>query len=125
VNIRNRVRTLVLGAVLATAAGAQAQQLQLHSCIVDEVQVFQNRVHVRCGPGSFPDFPRFFASPTSNSAESTRLATLGTVIMATSPNLYGRLMIWYDPNDHAAASYDCGVNDCRRPVQIWIPRNKP
>jgi hypothetical protein len=124
VNVNAIVSTLVLGVTLSNPASAQSQNLSLTNCIVDEVQVLPNRVHVRCGPGSYPNFPRYFASPISNSAEATRLATLGTFAMMGAGYLgnfnQGNLLIWHDPSDNGAASYGCEVNDCRRPVQIQV-----
>jgi hypothetical protein len=114
------VPTLLLGATLALPASVLAQDgdfgpsssVQWSNCKVAQVATFADRVHVHCVTGVYP----YFASPTSNSAEATRLVTLGTAAMMGA----GTLWILSDMRKQDAAAYGCALNDCRRPIEIQL-----
>ena len=114
------VPTLMLGATLALPASVHAQQhFVWGKCQVDEVATFSNRVHVRCAGNAGVDYAvRYLASPTSNSAEATRLVTLGTAsIMSARGNLWILLDLTGD-----ASSYGCATMNCKRPIEIYLQK---
>lgn len=80
-------------------------------CGVTEVQTFPDRVHVRYALGATYTF---FAAPTSNSAEATRLVTMGTAALTTGRSLWIRANYY----DYGAESFGCAQTDCRRPSQV-------
>ena len=111
------VQTLLLGAALALPASglAQSDEFATNRCKVEEVATYQNRVHVRCNEQVYGAYwPRYFASPTSSSSESTRLVTLGSAALTGA----GDLLITYEVLETDAQSYGCDESDCRRPLEI-------
>lgn len=122
--ISTLVTTLMLGATLALPASVLADEDHGPSviwakCEVAEVATFSNRVHVRCVNNAVNYLAvRYFASPTTNSAEAARLVTLGTAALTGAGA--GHLWVRFNIYDYAAASYGCGSNDCRRPMEMML-----
>lgn len=121
--LRTLVQTLMLGAVLALPASALAQSALDPSggtvtsiCKVIEVATFLNRVHVRCDPKYDTSSPLFYASPTSNPSEATRLVTLGSAALMGA----GDLLVVWEAFVSDAEAFGCLAKDCRRPVEIRL-----
>jgi hypothetical protein len=111
------VQTLLLGAALALPASALAQDGESNfsttQCTVEEVATFANRVHVKCKDRAIS----FFASPTSNAGESTRLVTLGSAALLGAGDLEITFEVFSLDN---AESFGCLRGNCRRPIQIRL-----
>ena len=87
-----------------------------HMCTVNNVAVFESRIHVRCttAPGAYPTV-FYFAASTSNAMFANRLLTL----MNTALALGKPLGIYYEPS----ASYNpagCNSGDCRAISWIYL-----
>ena len=125
--IRSLVPTLMFCAAVALPTGALAQDDGGYSnavywadCHVVEVATFTNRVHVKCANTVAGEYIplRYFASPTSNSAEAARLVTLGSAALMGAGG--GKLWVHLDLSKTDATSYGCAANDCRRPIDTML-----
>ena len=113
------VPTVMLGATFALPASVLAQEIPTWGrCRVDEVATFANRVHIRCAGNAGVDYAvHYLASPTSNSAEATRLVTLGTASLMGA----GFLWILFDLAGNAS-SYGCETANCKRPIEMHLQK---
>ena len=115
-NARNIYAALFIS-LSSAAPSTGAVTLYEVNCTVIEVATLANRVHIRCAPTETP-FWSFFSVPTSNSAESGRLVTLGTAAMTT-----GRpVRVTYDLTDFSAEAFGCVSSNCRRPLSVALAR---
>ena len=123
----SRVHALMLAAALALPAAARANDdggytnaVYWAECQVVEVATFANRVHVKCSTTLAGEYIplRYFASPTSNSAEAARLLAMGTAALTGAGG--GKLWVLLDLSKSDAVSYGCAWNDCRRPLETRL-----
>jgi hypothetical protein len=108
-----------------SALGGTARASTLHTCSVQEVKWFSNRVHVMCvqpapniGMMSTQRTVYYFAWPTSDATGAERFAKVGTDALAG----IGRFMVEYDIRSTTGVSFGCAVEDCRKPVTFGLSR---
>jgi hypothetical protein len=108
-----------------TAFGDTAQAGTTHTCDVQEVKWFSNRVHVQCvqpapnfGIKSSPRTVYYFALPMSDAAAAERFAKVATDALAG----IGRFMVEYDILSEAGTSFGCATADCRKPTAFGLTR---
>jgi hypothetical protein len=85
------------------------------SCIPDRVVSANIRVVAHCPTGYFIDQNTtvyWFAYPTSDSANASRMLSLFETAKATGASV----TFYFDTADHSGASYGCQISDCRA---IW------
>lgn len=112
------LKSLAMAAMLAggmlASTGAQAQS-QSRLCEVDQVGVFENRIHIKCAPIADKAFTKdilYYAMRIDNPA----VMVDNIVALAVGAKQTRKpLVIWYDFNDYKSVPGCQGVN-CRRLV---------
>ncbi len=105
--------------VLAVAAVLPGHvQAASGTCLVKDVTVYNNRVHVRCTAavkdGSANIF--FFAVSTSNAVWADRFLSAGMTALASGR----RFIFHYTAGDTSGAAFDCLARDCRKAIAFGI-----
>jgi hypothetical protein len=103
--------------VLAAAPQQEVQPsseeaaLAVHECSIQNVGVFDNRVHVRCWNGAGAVF--YFAAPTSDAVRANRILSL----LLTAQAAGKRLEVGYDPAANGSG-FGCQVANCRPIIHV-------
>lgn len=112
-NVTKVAALIAASIVLFYASNAQAAQSRL--CNVDQVAVFENRIHIKCnaiaGKAYTKDIPYYAMAITKPKAVIDNVIALAVGAKVTKKPL----VVWFDWNDYKSVP-GCRGNDCRRLV---------
>lgn len=113
------IRFAVLAAAgcygIAGATAAQAQSSQSRLCNVDQVAVFENRIHVKCAPNADQAFTKDIPYYAMNIGKDAKVID-NIIALAVGAKVTRKpLVVWYDFSDYQSVP-GCNGTNCRRLV---------
>jgi len=104
------MRRILLASFLLAASVPSASAEVFLSCDIQAVGSFGNRVHVLCDQPYTGTSISYFATPASDPAMASRMASIALVSQVTGA--FAR--IYFDLGDTSGASFGCQASDCRK-----------
>ena len=110
---------VVAGRLSLPSAHAQVSAQATKDCIIWNIAVFPDRVHVLCTTVTVDGAANiwYFAYPTSDSAGASRFLSM----FETARAVGSHLTIYFNAGDHTGTVFGCQAADCRKITGVSIP----
>lgn len=111
-----RRESFILFSALAAFVSMPAEAFDLHTCKLEAVGAWEDRVHVRCNTPYPSTSIYYFAVPASAREMASRVEAIGLVAQVTGATVY----IYFDLADTSGTSFGCAASDCRSIASLEI-----